>query len=697
VISVIVYGRNDAHGYNLHRRAALSLNCIAEVLTHDDDEILFVDYNTPDELPSFVEAIADTLTDRCLDLLRVLRVPAAIHRRRFAALTRLHALDPVCRNVAARRATPTNRWLLSTNTDMIFVPRSGDSLSDICSDLADGFYGLPRYELPEWVWERLPRSSPDHVISELARLGPRLRLDEATTGDEWIRFDAPGDFQLCLREDFAALDGFDERMLKGWHADSNFSKRVRLRRGSIDSLEEQVAGYHCNHSRSPTIYHGAMESGNDLGLFYDAVERAELPAQRDSWGLADVHLEEVAFRNRAGRDLAVAVMSAIPAPGDRSGSSRDVDAIAGLTYDSRHVLPHVADSVAVSPPHTTFAYVGANPVLEEMLGQVCRGVGLTLLSISDESVDALADPADVFVVDLGLDSSSPEAGATAAEWGGVPPFPASLRSVKAAFEQIVAHERRRLERGEHPRRFVLVHSATVFTDPYVVSNLDCSHTSTHSRVRRATVRLTVLDDEPTRLRRRWADRLTQWATRLDGPDRRFLLPAGRTVDVAALEDFGGFGVGWAIPDTDAIWTTGKRAELRVQLEGRRAHRHDFSVTTARVGAARGESLHVGLEIDGAVVATRQYDGGTWTITWRVPIPPDAVARGTFDVGFLIEPPRAWQDDERQLGLHVRSFGVVRDGLRQRMLRRQHARAAFGRLSQAVSRGRRRRILRARDR
>ena len=124
MISVIVYGRNDAHGYNLHRRAALSLNCIAEVLTDPDDEIVFVDYNTPDELPTFVEALADTLTDRCLGLLRVFRVPAEIHEQRFAARTHLPAIEPVARNAGVRRANPSNRWLLSTNTDMIFLPRS---------------------------------------------------------------------------------------------------------------------------------------------------------------------------------------------------------------------------------------------------------------------------------------------------------------------------------------------------------------------------------------------------------------------------------------------------------------------------------------------------------------------------------------------------------------------------------------------
>ena len=29
MISVVVYGRNDDYGYNLHKRAAISLNCIA--------------------------------------------------------------------------------------------------------------------------------------------------------------------------------------------------------------------------------------------------------------------------------------------------------------------------------------------------------------------------------------------------------------------------------------------------------------------------------------------------------------------------------------------------------------------------------------------------------------------------------------------------------------------------------------------
>ena len=35
----------------------------------DDDEIIFVDYNTPDDFPTFPEAIQDTLTERAKKLL----------------------------------------------------------------------------------------------------------------------------------------------------------------------------------------------------------------------------------------------------------------------------------------------------------------------------------------------------------------------------------------------------------------------------------------------------------------------------------------------------------------------------------------------------------------------------------------------------------------------------------------------------
>jgi hypothetical protein len=228
MLSLILYGRNDSYGYNLHKRAAISLNCMAEMLTAENDEIIFVDYNTPDDFPTFPEAIQDTLTERAKRLLRILRVRPSQHER-YRGLTKLVALEPISRNVAVRRSNPDNRWILSTNTDMVFVPRSGASLSDVAARLAENYYHLPRFEVPETLWESADRLDPIGTIEAFGRWGTEFHLNEVVfSQDPAVRYDAPGDFQLILRSDLHRIHGFHEQMLLGWHVDSNMAKRLAL-------------------------------------------------------------------------------------------------------------------------------------------------------------------------------------------------------------------------------------------------------------------------------------------------------------------------------------------------------------------------------------------------------------------------------------------------------------------------------------
>jgi hypothetical protein len=695
VISVIVYGRNDAHGYNLHRRAALSLNCIAEVLTRRDDEIVFVDYNTPDELPTFIEALADTLTDRCLEMLRVFRVPAAIHERRFASRTHLPAIEPVARNAGVRRANPSNRWLLSTNTDMIFLPSSDQSLSEICRELPDGFYGLPRFELPEWLWERLPRSDPNRAMAELERLGPGLRLDEPTVSNKWIRFDAPGDFQLILREDFLAIDGLDEEMLLGYHVDSNLSRRMLFHRGSIETLGESLAGYHCNHNREPTVYHGSGTVANDLDRFVAKVERSELPAQRDTWGLAGEELEEVAVRERARLSLAGALAAAIPeTPGPRTPS--DAARVPfELTYDSGHVLPFIADSLVVSPSDATIAYVGVNAVLERMLRAVVQGLGfedaLRAAELDDlDSVEQLGGDADVLIVDLGIDASESDASPARPLDHQPAPLPPRLSRALDALELLVDIERARLERGEHPRRFVLVHSWTVFWDAYVLANLECSHTTAHSRVRRASVRPVPAADEEMRAALARERRLLRWATRGEPGRRRLLAAARQRVELADLKDYGGFGDGWALPEKAGIWTQGSRAELALALDGNGDSDYVLALSLGSICVERDASLRVEALLNGQRAATREFSYGD--PEWLIELPAPAAADGEVDLILEIEDPRTpvelgWSvEDDRRLGVLVRAVELLpaeddaaKEGIaRERRLARWATRGERGR-------------------
>jgi hypothetical protein len=649
MISIILYGRNDAHGYNLHRRAALSLNCLAEVLTDPDDEVIFVDYNTPDELPTFIEAISDTLTERCLGLLRVLRVPAEIHEGRFAARTHLPAIEPVARNVAARRANPSNRWLLSTNTDMIFVPLRGRSMSEICRDLPDGFYGLPRFEIPEWLWERLPRSDPRRSLAEIERLGPALRLDEPTLSHEWIRFDAPGDFQLILREDLIAIDGFDEEMIHGYHVDSNMSRRLLLHGGSIESLETQLAGYHCNHNRTRTVYHGARRVENDLRRFFFGVDRADLPAQRTTWGLAGVAVQEVPVRERVDARAAAALVQAIPtAP--RTSSNAWGEPFS-LTYDSGHVLPFIADTLVLSPPDAVIGYMGANTVLERMLGEVVTRLGfehpMSVARFDDTtSIDQIIEDADVVVIDFGVDVSQSGGG-----------FPRVLTHTLMAVDRLVELERRRCKQARHPRPLVLVNSSSGLWDAYVLSQLDCSYTTVHSRVRRAMVKLVPEGDGGAiHMDLAMAHRMIAWYARDEIGGQGVMLRPGQSIEFADREHYRGFGAGWSAPEDTGIWTQGERSDLRIAVEG--IDRGEFVLTLGlgMICVGSDESLRVDLLANGDRIATRAFTGSVGR-PWRVDLPGDALRGGELKLTFLVGDPRTpaelgWSNDDRRLGLHI---------------------------------------------
>jgi hypothetical protein len=385
MLSIVVYGRNDSHGYNLHKRAALSLNSMAEQLRDDDDEIIFVDYNTPDEIPTFPEAISDTLTETTKRRLRVIRVRPAFHAK-LGLNTRLAVLEPHARNIGFRRSSPRNRWVLSTNTDMLFVPKKKTSLTDVVAELEDGFYHLPRFELPEGFWESLPRSQPVEAIRSVSDWATRFHLNEITYGDFNNLYEAPGDFQLFLRSDVAKVSGFDESMVLGWHVDSNMAKRMFLHRGEVNTLEDQLCGYHCGHTRQATIYHSHTRTENDLTKYIRLVNEANLHSQRETWGAPDLRFEELTLDAARSAGYFSALKSAIPLPADRTyegrfpisvGESRD-------QYDVYHILPYLCDLLTSGPERQKVLFLGSDATLLEGLHTFLSAAGVGSVVVCDE-------------------------------------------------------------------------------------------------------------------------------------------------------------------------------------------------------------------------------------------------------------------------------------------------------------------------
>lgn len=422
MLSIILYGRNDNHGTNYHKRLALSLNCLAELLTAPDDEIVFADYNTPDEAPSLLEAIQDTLTEKAKYFIRIVRIrPSQLQT--LQKKTHLPLLEPVARNVAIRNTNPANKWILSTNSDMIFVPfQTDETLTSIVSELREGFYLLPRFELPETFWEQsLDRLSPRENLTFLKTQYKKLHLNIITRRDGFLKFDNPGDFQLMLREDIFQIGGFDENMVKGWHVDSNLCKRISLFHNKIDSLENKLAAFHCNHTRNESILHSKGHTENNWGEFVANISTPFL--QKQDWGLANECIEEIRLKKGPNQVHFEAVSSALSGIEETNYSfTLNAHLYNGLVCSSARILSYLADHFYHLPKLSNIAYFGYNTRLLHLLTSYLERVSfkgkIHYLKDWIHSDHPLHEPIllndvekaipEVFIFDFGIDEDAQE-------------------------------------------------------------------------------------------------------------------------------------------------------------------------------------------------------------------------------------------------------------------------------------------------
>jgi hypothetical protein len=258
---------------------------MAETLTMENDEIIFVDWNTSDAIPTLIEDISDTLTSKCLSLLKVIRVSEKNHTQLAPPGLKRPTIEPYARNIAIRHANSKNHWLLSTNTDMIFVTQENLSLSETLQSLPDGYYQSYRFELPEFIWSTYNRFEPKDCI-EISKkwlhetfLAKRINLD--INGIKAA--DAPGDFQLAPLKNWKEIKGFPESLVFGWGVDGAVIKDLTQSSGSAVYIpESKLVSLHCNHLRALTHFHNPSLPSNP--------EFVQPQKNNDRWGAIDEKL-----------------------------------------------------------------------------------------------------------------------------------------------------------------------------------------------------------------------------------------------------------------------------------------------------------------------------------------------------------------------------------------------------------------------
>jgi len=474
MISIVIPGRNDNFGYNLHKRYAISLNCFAANMRDADDEIIFVDYNTPNHLPTLPEAIADTLTKEARARLRVLRVrPSVLETVGPLEISGIQMV--IAYNVGFRRSNPNNRWVLATTSDHIVASRDPEgSIPDILSRLPDGFYSLPRYEVPQLLWEEFDRTRPHEILRSLQSAAELMHLREGIFDRAPVEIDNCGDFQLMLRQDLFAISGLDERMITGWqHSDANLHARLCLLRGLDAAMDGALDLYHCSHQRSVSTTQTRVRIEHDWDYFVSGLQTPYLPFQKESWGLASAPVEEI--RLEKGPALAQGVATAIG-----KKQALPMRTMKHLSFDAAtlpvgHVLPHIADQLASYQSGATVGYIGANRDMVKALAQLMREWRRAPLSVaaspftewpsSEKNVGELTetsrllDSASILVVDFSVARSDSGADkdvvllqdcSDAAQ--------RALSAVDRCWRDLVEVERKRMAEGR-PGRPILVVNA----------------------------------------------------------------------------------------------------------------------------------------------------------------------------------------------------------------------------------------------
>ena len=518
MISVIVYGRNDSYGYNLPKRAAMSINCIAHVLDDPDDEIIFVDCNTPNDIPTFPESIADTLTPRARQMLRVLRVRPEQYERGKNG-TRFKVLEPLCRNIAIRRSNPRNRWILNTNTDMVFTPLQPQmSLSRIVDGLPDGFYELPRFEMPESLWESCDRLDAEGTISRFSSWGLRLHLNQIVTADEATLFDGPGDFQLALRSQLFEIHGMNEQMVLGWHVDSNLCKRMWLLNGETGTILDRLYAYHCDHTRIQTVYHVAGQStANDADTFVTHVVSPYIPEQGLRWGMPDEPIEEFSLSDPFLNRMAAHLSRLVPGMHQPMTGISLVDYFvdASLYYDDRHVFPYVADILVNTPAFSDIGYFGNNAamlklvaefrLLEKHSGMVRYHGGLLTAGTSNREFAPPANcrPADIdeidrscsaFIFDLSMRNLPSRMSANGLRIPeAAPAVEAFARSISGLIVAVARREEQRQTAGDLLRPCIFIGCHNSWFDQFIMNLFGCAYTPFSTYVRHGFLRHDAFD------------------------------------------------------------------------------------------------------------------------------------------------------------------------------------------------------------
>ena len=272
----VVIARNDNYGGNLTERAGYCLNSLTDTF----DEVIYVDWNTPDDKVSLIEeAKGLVIKSPKLKWIRVTSEQASEWTNHDTEAQVV--CEVMARNIGLRRLTTD--FLVSTNIDVICPYRS---ILDEQIQLDSGFVTTAKRGISLYDLRKLGTSDDiDEVRDELLSLEPWYNQQPSISirgDDKYSLVSSPGDFQIAHRDVWYTIRGFEERLYKRAYADTNIQQKA-AKAGIEIKVNRAIPVWHIGHE----VGMGGTGGMNDMNLALTMPKTTNL----ETWGFSNVDLE----------------------------------------------------------------------------------------------------------------------------------------------------------------------------------------------------------------------------------------------------------------------------------------------------------------------------------------------------------------------------------------------------------------------
>lgn len=285
-LSVVITSRNDNYGGNLMERATYCLNSMIDTF----DEVWYVDWNSPVEVGSLLNAIKPNLQLRG-NLNHIVVTPETAQ-----ALTNNDPHMQVCcevlgRNLGIRRAT--GDIIVSSNIDII-APNRRELFETIYGLDKDTFYTISRRPTD---WEQIKKFHGGELkFNEFYQLAEHLRTnseerhykESVVQGEDYSIINCCGDFQLAHSHVWEKIRGFEEELIYSLYTDTNIQKKAVMHGFGLKALYSPAL-FHINHGKGGGGFlDGINKKVNDM---YRAIVYQHETQNPETWGFSNIEVE----------------------------------------------------------------------------------------------------------------------------------------------------------------------------------------------------------------------------------------------------------------------------------------------------------------------------------------------------------------------------------------------------------------------